>query len=328
MPTCTSCPRTATFGHKNAQPTACRAHRTSEMVDKKHPPCKQCHRRPSFASKHGQPPTHCKLHKSEQMVNVKHPLCRVCHEVYASFGYKRNRPLTCYEHRSPLMTNVKATLCQEAAGCEAMKPKYGNSKVGRAYCAQHYDPTVHWFVTTCCADSCLQVATHSENGAEPFVFCDCHAPCHYVAATVQTCTHCNTLTLCNKNQTCLANCAQRKSTECLLKDFLKTNQLTFVYNRCVPGSSKRPDFLFTTTWGYIVVENDEHRHEGTPAQVELDRMREIQTALELPVHFVRFNPNLTTRHTEPLEHRHQVLFELLIQLFAQQPTVSVQYLFY
>lgn len=336
MHKCISCPRTATFGYKNAQPTACRAHKTSEMMDKKHPPCKQCHRRPSFANKHGQPPSHCKLHKSENMVNVKHPLCRVCHEVYASFGHIKNRPLTCYEHRSPYMTNVKATLCQ-TDGCQAMKPKYGNSRIGRAYCAQHYDPTVHWFITTCCATNCLEVATHSHNGAEPFVFCvkHAHAEPNFVAASLQTCLSCNMVRMCSSNNTCLSNCSQPKSTECLLKDFLIAKHMKFVYNRCVPGCKKRPDFLFPTDVGYIVVENDEHRHQGSLAEKEAERMKDIQTALVLPVHFIRFNPDVSRSQTDPLPLRHAVLYNKLQQIlenvqlfFQQQPQLSVQYLFY
>jgi hypothetical protein len=123
--------------------------------------------------------------------------------------------------------------------------------------------------------------------------------------------------LCNTHALCINTCSNSKSSECKLKDFFTSKQLTFKYNQCTPGSKKRPDFLFQTAFGSIVVENDEHEHKSTSGAVELERMKEIHAALQHPVHFIRFNPDLTKKHREPLSHRHEVLTAFVSQILEQ-----------
>jgi len=267
------------------------------------------------------------------MKNVKHALCSVC-KAYASFGYRKNRPLCCFQHQEANMKNVKATVCA-FEGCTANKPKYGNGVVGRAYCELHYDPMEHWKVTTCVAKLCKTVATHSDNAKIPFVFCNSHAPDTFSAASTNLCQNCGTKALCDVDGICYHRCQQRKTTEKQLKDFLVSQQFTFLYNRCVPGSNKRPDFLFFTPFGYVVLENDEHRHLKIKQHKEQARMKEIQSAFQTSVHFIRFNPDLTATHVEPLETRHFVLKNYLQSVlcqadmfFQQHPELTVHYLFY
>ncbi len=333
MPPCKQCSKQATFGYRGSSPTACKAHKQEHMIDLKHPSCLYCDGRPSFAADPGQPATHCKLHKTEDMVNVRHALCSVC-GLYASFGTVKNRPERCYAHKTPDMKNVKATQCQ-APGCTNINPKYGNGDLGRAFCELHYNHQTCWKVTTCCAPNCINIATHSDNASAPFVFCGAHTPPQFSAATLHVCVHCEEVTLCNNNNECYRRCVLLKTTEALLLEFFLSKQLSFVHNRCAPGTNKRPDFLFTTPYGYVVVENDEHCHAGVPAQEEVQRMTEIQGALQKPVHFIRFNPDYTRVHTEALSDRHELLYQVLLPLlqepelfFVQQPALSLQFLFY
>lgn len=333
MPRCKHCARQATFGYRASRtPIACKTHKQEKMIDLKHPPCVHCDRRPSFASHAGLPATHCKLHKLEGMQNVKHALCFFC-GAYASFGYLKNRPVRCFDHKTDDMKNVKSTYCR-APNCTSAKPKYGNGTVGRAFCELHYNPLEHWKVTTCCKPLCLNPATHSDQAVFPFVFCEAHAPPSFSAATLQPCVTCGEQSLTDQTRVCYRHLVNQ-STEKVLKDFLLSRQLTFVYNRCVPNSKKRPDFLFATPNGHIVVENDEHRHRASTQEEELLRMNEIQNALQTPVHFIRFNPDLTAEHVEPLlsrhEYLHYVLQNILVlpeQFFSQHQGLTVRYLFY
>lgn len=334
MPLCKQCSRHATFGFRNSTPTACKEHKQEKMIDLKHPPCLFCDRRPSFAAHAGQPATHCKLHKVEGMQNVKHPLCSLC-GAYASFGYVKNRPLRCQAHKVADMTNVKATMCLQE-NCPNAKPKYGNGTVGRAFCELHFDPRQHWKVTTCCFPLCLSIATHSEQGMLPFVYCAQHTIRTFVPAHLTTCTLCETEALCDAQDKCYNRCnTAKQTTEVQLKQFFQQKQLTFVHNRCAPNSSKRPDFLFQTAYGHVIVENDEHKHSGLSLEKEEQRMSEIQQAFQTHVHFIRFNPDLTPTHIEPLAQRHEQLFENLMsvlnrteEFFSQNQGLTVRYLFY
>jgi hypothetical protein len=108
-----------------------------------------------------------------------------------------------------------------------------------------------------------------------------------------------------------------------------------VYNRCASNSNKRPDFLFQTAFGHVIVENDEHCHSKLSAEQEMQRMQEIQAAFQTHVHFIRFNPDLTQQQTTTIEQRHEMLYETLMHIlqepeafFNQNPGLSVCYLFY
>lgn len=335
MRLCQQCSKTATFGIKGSNPTACKDHKQAGMTDLRHSTCQLCDRRPSFANYARQPATHCKLHKTGTMVNVKHTLCEIC-ETYASYGFLKNRPIRCYEHQIENMRNVKATICQ-APNCTNAKPKYGNGVVGRAYCELHHNHQEHWNVTTCCSPLCSNIATHSKESVIPFVYCFHHAPPSFTTAFIHICTSCTSdmPTLCDVQGSCYRRCYTKQSTEKELKDFFITKHLTFVYNRCAPKSNKRPDFLFQTAYGHVIVENDEHKHSDHSFETEKKRMLDIHKAFQTHVHFIRFNPDLTSKHVESLSFRHEILYENIAHIlanpelfFTQNQGLSMRYLFY
>jgi hypothetical protein len=338
MTRCTQCYKRATFGTVQGKPIVCKSHSEHFMKDVRHPSCYFCHRRPSYAW-HG-PPTHCHLHKVVGMKNVKHKRCSApgC-DTHASYGYCRNKPLFCQKHKDPGMSNVKATVCC-APGCRALKPKYGNSSTGRKFCVQHYNPRQHWKLTTCI--KCSSIATHSEGAQLPFLYCPRHSPDHCTPATKQSCTTCGDTTLCNSFNLCYNTCqppatGSSSSSEQELRQFLSDQQLQFVYNRCPPNSSskKRPDFVFETPHGFIIIENDEHKHCDLSQSQEQARMEELHHAFLNHTHFIRFNPDVTPQHTEKLTVRHQELYSVLLFIlnnakafFQQHQGLTVRYMYY
>lgn len=335
MTRCTQCYKRATFGTVQGQPIVCKSHSDQSMKDVRHPSCHFCNRRPSYAWQ--KTPTHCRIHKVVGMQNVKHKRCSAPNcETHASYGYSRNRPLFCLEHKDPGMSNVKATVCS-APGCRALKPKYGNSITGRKFCVQHYNPREHWKLTTCV--KCSSIATHSEGAQLPFLHCHRHSTANCAPAKYQTCTECGDTTLCNSFNVCYHRCETqaKRSSEQELRQFFVNKGLTFIYNRCPPNSvsKKRPDFVFETTHGLVIVENDEHKHNDIAQSQEQTRMQELHHAFSKHTHFIRFNPDVTQKYTEQLTVRHQELFNVLLAIlnhpepfFQQHTGLTVRYMYY
>lgn len=335
------CDKRATFGACRVA-THCGQHRGTAMRDVRHPSCVECYRRPSYGLKGTRFATHCHVHKTPGLVNVKHVFCHKAGcDTLASFGVTQNRPTHCFAHKSGHMTNVKATMCQYPS-CKNLKPKYGNHVVGRIFCYEHYDHTQHWRLSTCRVAGCRRIATHSVAGRLPFQHCEGHCHENESSYLESRCRGCHLSSLCDADQLCLLTCSSQAShhgkySEHALHRFFKSCNLSFVYDKQPDTgcTKRRPDFLFATLYGVLIVENDEHRHYQYTAECELARMQELWLSLGEATHFVRFNPDVTSNHTESLESRHLVLLNIIRPIlddpesfFRNNPGLTVQYLFY
>lgn len=330
------CKKRATFGLTEV--SCCFSHQKEGMRDLRHPSCVKCYRRPSYCLT-GRTPTHCHVHKTLGMKNVKHPHCQHC-DTLATYGYQKNKPLRCLQHKEEHMTNVKATSCE--AECKKRNPQYGNHNTGRVFCKDHHDPREHWRLSTCQKEKCKDIATHSLQGQLPFLFCEAHSPEGYQSCLEQVCKSCNLSFLCDGNGYCLLSCSQQvshrgKYTEHALHQFFLQKGLSFVYDhQPSTGCTKmRPDFVFQTLYGILIVENDEHKHAQYNAECELARMQELWLSFGEAVHFIRFNPDPTCTHKDLLTDRHNVLFEKVREVlddsftfFQNHPGLTFQYLYY
>lgn len=341
------CGKRASFSYnaqpaQPAQPMYCRTHKSVGMRDVRHRSCTHCYRRPSFGQPGTRHATHCFLHRTPGLINVKHGLCQHpgC-DTYASFGTVQNRPVRCHVHKISGMRNVKATQCQYP-GCVQLKPKYGNHILGRILCHHHFDRSQHWRLSTCKETGCWDIATHSLEGQLPFEFCHGHAPATYKSYLERVCSLCNLVSLCDPEGHCLLSCSRNvshmgKQSEHALHQFFTRHGLEFVYDQR-PGtgcSKRRPDFLFSTLYGVLIVENDEHRHSQYEPDCELSRMQELWTALGEAVHFIRFNPDVTALNHDCLASRHEALLQVIRPIledpatfFSAHPGLSFQYMFY
>jgi hypothetical protein len=334
-----TCRQRATFGWNGTKKaTHCVSHKSVGMNDVRHPSCRLCHRRPSYAKKCSSSATHCHLHKTGDMRNVKHKLCESC-DTYATYGFVKNRPTHCLQHKQENMRNVKATVCRE---CSTLKPRFGNHLVGRQYCKSHHNPSQHWEVSTCRELLCKNIATHSLKGKLPFTYCESHSPTEFTSYFEQPCVSCGLPCLCDTSGLCLLACSRRsahhgKYSEHALHQLFVQNNLVFTYDQ-QPGTGctkKRPDFVFTTLFGVVIVENDEHQHRDYPAECELARMQELHLAFGESTHFVRFNPDYSETQTDALDDRHKTLLAKLM-LILEQPDhffsthfgLTVQYMYY
>lgn len=117
-------------------------------------------------------------------------------------------------------------------------------------------------------------------------------------------------------------------------DLFQGCNLNFVYDQTPVGTGctkLRPDFVFTTLYGILIVENDEHKHMQYTSACELNRMQEIQMSYGEAVHFIRFNPHPTShlpeRHAELLRKVKEVL-EDPASFFERHTGLTVSYMYY
>jgi hypothetical protein len=343
---CEMCDTQPTFGYKKYKPLRCKDHKTDDMLDVVNPLCLVCGTRASFGLVWNKP-THCKEHKTQEMKNVINLLCESC-DSQPSFGHIWKKPTHCKEHKTQDMKDVINKRCEHLSGCTKQSPQFGNHITGRAFCAKHADRTQHWKLTTCKEAKCKRMATHSETGAFPFQYCDSHAPDEYSSNKEQICLGCNLPFLCDKEGYCLFSCTRIhrdyvKRTENAMNDFLLKKGLTFTRDTS-PGydcTAKRPDFEFRTSFGVIVVENDEDQHKSRVCECEQRRMLELHQSYGEALHFIRFNPDRFVqsgtgkRGFVDLERRHEELFKVLKRLLKEPETffrthsgLSVRYMYY
>ena len=112
------------------------------------------------------------------------------------------------------------------------------------------------------------------------------------------------------------------------------------YDRPLGSCKKRPDFVFKAANHYVLLECDENRHRSYEPEAEKARMLEIARCSDLPVVFVRYNPDVfrtgpaknKSVHV-PLPEREALLIDLLERLMealppGEQSGPKVCYLYY
>ena len=121
--------------------------------------------------------------------------------------------------------------------------------------------------------------------------------------------------------------------------FLNRNNLVFRHDRVEDSScsADRPDFVFKTPYGVVIVENDEKQHWNYPCECEQTIMFQIHQDFGESVHFIRFNPDQYDSETEnlTLQQRHKVLLKVLKPIlnqpqdfFSQNQGLTIRYMYY
>ena len=343
------CETRPSFGIKWKQPTHCKQHASPNMKDVVSKRCQHegCESLPSFGIKWKQP-THCKQHASPNMKDVVSKRCQHegC-ESLPSFGIKWKQPTHCREHASPDMKDVVSKRCQHE-DCESL-PSFGDHINGKQYCSLHYDKKKMWKVKTCDVKRCNQFAIYSKNGLYPYQYCDDHYPSDFKSNLTSRCKKCNLSSMiCDEEGLCLLSCTKihkerQKFSENEMKKYFKKNNIkydehdTIVIDGC---SKKRPDFIFKTNYGVLIVENDENQHKSRPCECEQTRMIQIHQDIGENLHFIRFNPdkfidkngnktiiNLKNKHKQ-LGRIVKYILKNSYEFFSQNKNLSVRYMYY
>lgn len=156
--------------------------------------------------------------------------------------------------------------------------------------------------------------------------------------------------ICDQERRCLNHCTTRiKYTENKLCEFLLSKNLDFDYNKCITvyGTKYRPDFLFKTDNGCIIIENDEKQHKNYNKSDEECRMVELYEYIKRDnyenVHFIRFNPDRYSLQESKsyqecldIDERHELLFNNVLnpilnhpeKFFTNHTGRTVRYMFY
>ena len=264
-----------------------------------------------------------------------------------AFGTEKGVSLYCSEHKKDGMFDVISKTCVED-GCK-IRPYYGTHLTSIIHCTTHRNKETEWKVTKCKNLKCRRISTHSETGSRPFLYCDNHSPSDYRSELTSTCVSCNlTELICDEEGKCLLACSRfhltrMKYTENKMMEFLTSKNLEFINDRTASNgcSKKRPDFVFQTNYGVIIVENDENQHKSYPCECEQTRMISIHQDYGENVHFIRFNPDRyslqesKTKECIDLDKRHKLLFGILKPIlkypesfFANHIGLTVRYMFY
>jgi hypothetical protein len=284
------CEERAVYGVKGGKPTHCRKHKSDEMIDVVSKRCEddECDEFAVYGVKGGKQ-THCRKHKSGDMIDAVGKRCQrdVCDE-RAHYGVEWNRPTHCREHKLLEMVNVVSQRCVHD-GC-LVHPSFGFVRGKGTHCNEHQLPRM--------AD-----VVH------------------------QRCTECKTTVTKQKDKLC-APCRQylgmgasrklirieKRIIEMLLLHGTIPNDDRTKLNKSVGATcgGYRPDIYIGFGSFVLIIEIDEHQHRpryisrvvdrvvastvvGTYSpQCETVRMLSIVQAEQMPVYFIRYNPDKCT----------------------------------
>ena len=207
------------------------------------------------------------------------------------------------------------------------------------------DKSKQWKVKSCIYPKCKSISIYSESGQYPYEYCDDHFPDSYKSSLTSTCIKCGlTEMVCDEDSKCLLSCTEihkdrLKYSENEMLKLFTNKKLKFINDKSVMNgcSSRRPDFVFHTDYGVLVVENDENQHKSRACECEQTRMIQLHQDFGESLHFIRFNPDRyrTTRGLLDLRQRHKKLYEIIKMIlkyprdfFGEHSGLSVRYMFY
>jgi len=236
----------------------CAKHKKSDMVDVKSGRCKdnECKIQPSYNYEGESKALYCLKHKKDDMVDIKHKKCieNNC-QIRPSFNYKgKTEALYCSKHKKDDMIDVVNPNCI-----------HNISLVNCRLC----DPSIHpkkW-----CANCKYVNIKKTPDFCKPYCF---------------TC-------YCILNPDIQIKRQYRLKEQYLHDELIKEYETTkIVFNKKIDDgcSSRRPDVRIECLTHTIIIECDEHKHQGYSC--ENKRIMEIfQDLGNRPIIFLRFNPD-------------------------------------
>ena len=281
------CDKHPVYGIKGGKPTHCRKHKSDEMIDVVSKRC-ECDEFAYYGVKGGKR-THCRKHKSDEMIDLVNKRCDhdECEE-FAGYGVQWKRPTHCREHKLLEMINVVHKRC-EYDGCLAY-PNFGFVRGKGTHCNEHQLPRMADVVSPRCTECKTTVTTQKDK------LC---APCRQYLQMGAS----------RK----LIRIEKRIIAMLLFHGTIPDDHRTKL-NKSIGATcgGYRPDIYIDCGTFILIIEIDEHQHRpryisrvvdgvGTSTVVgtytpecETVRMLSIVQAEQMPVYFVRYNPDKCT----------------------------------
>lgn len=289
----------------------------------------------------------CAKHKKPSMINVVTKRCQHdgCTSVQPSYNYVGQRKgVFCGQHKKPGMMNVKSKRCQDD-DCNT-SARYGKPGHEPRVCFQHREPDMIVNPKKRCMEvKCSEIAIY---GILQATHCVIHRLNGEDNLVGQSCIKCGLIDIVNDSQEC-ETCDTRAQNLHKRLRLAKQRQVKVwldsepdlngyeLYDRIIDGGTcglERPDFLYDCGTHAIVLEIDEHQHNGGgyTEWCTCSRMINIGQSKGMPVVFIRYNPDhyKTCGKQASISTRRDVLFRWLRFLKTRPPNYfsSVYQLFY
>jgi hypothetical protein len=335
------CDKLASFGCKGGYAKFCKKHKDKTMIDVRHKRCEidECDKLPSFGYR-GKSAKRCKKHKLDDMTDVSTKKCDLKDCIRkATFGYKEQSSIFCEDHKRNDMIDLRYDRCS-CQGCNvhaAYGKLYFNERIScvdhsslNHYHKRNYNPI-------CQVIDCNDIA-YFIDPTDPNIYparCRTHHHSTDIELILKECFTCNEYLYFPSDKKVCMNCGKYRTItkichfkENAAKNFLISNNISFVHNRAIAPHNYRPDFLIESSFGYIILELDENQHIDYDQNDEIIRMKTIHDDIQFIKPnsqnlFIRFNPDKYDGTQYNLKDRYKYLYDILIYLL-NQTTIGVQ----
>jgi hypothetical protein len=290
----------------------CSKHKQEGMEDVMHARCQaeDCMSQPVFNAPGEKKGLYCGKHKLDGMEDVKNPRCKEegckAHPVFNLPGEKKG--LYCVKHKLDGMEDVISPRCKEE-GCKAQPVFNAPGEKKGLYCGKHkLDGMEDVMSARCKAEGCKSLnPVFNLPGEKKGLYCSKHKLEDMEDVKNARCLSewCDTIVLNSHYRGYCVRCfshlfpgekvsrnyrtKERAVTEAVQEHY---PDFDWVYDRKVSGgcSKRRPDLACDFGSHILVVEVDEHRHEGYSC--ENKRLMELMQDFGMrPMVVVRFNPD-------------------------------------
>ena len=308
---CTIAP---SYGTKWRKPLYCLAHKKDGMEQVMTALCVVCKEtQPSFGSlrPNGRKgtKTHCGACKELGMLNLSNKMCSVCHIIRCTYGKQQGKPTHCATCSTVGMRDVLNKMC---AKCERVGPSYGKEGGPRTHCTKckttdMVDLTaINKLCVTCITRNERKRATFGYENKKPLYCAACkpddlkvrdvvHEMCIGEGCNMRACNpryqgYC--IRCCIHNRPDIEVFRNYKTKERAVVEFLLQQfpSLTWVLDKKVGSSLRRPDARADMGAYMLIVEIDERKHTGKNGEHE--RLMQISEDIgHKPLIVIRINPD-------------------------------------
>lgn len=295
---CKYCNTFASFGYPGKKPEACAKHKEIGMKGS-HKTCELCDTAATFCLISDNKPIRCKEHCSLEMVPIKCRRCLKCTNL-GSYNHPNDNDKYCKDHKEPEMINNRVRICEDK-NCEK-QASIGYPGNFPSRCREHScEGMIYTPLKKCKKGGCSSFATYGRIKTLT-KFCEEHKGEEDRSLIHKRCSLCNSIDTIDKEGLCWKCTANRSNFDERFCRELKVNKWLdnsehddYILHDKTPSLVKasnfhyRPDFLYDCESHYVILEVDEHMHNGRDKDEEMERMKNISRCMDMPIIFVRYN---------------------------------------
>lgn len=219
---------------------------------------------------------------------------------------------------------------------------YGPIFASYTHCIRHAERHERTDIAPKCGDiQCKEKGIYGESISSNYFYCKAHANSEHKNLMGSPCSFCGAQDDCNEQlcQKCFKIFHDKKRKESMVQSLLDVNNIPYESRdkRVEDGNSRRrPDFIIDCSSWKIILEVDERQHKHYKPKDEILRMIQIfHDYDEIPILFVRYNPDVYVSHTgRKVKYDHSrgsALIKYIKQLMNSEQSakhLSVVYMFY